>query len=54
MKPFKNIKHTLSLNMYLLYNILLAARICIVIFLAVAMSLGQTHGQAEDCSCWSA
>ena len=23
-------------------------------FLAVAMSLGQTHGQAEDCSCWSA
>jgi len=26
MKPFKNIKHTLSLNMYLLYNLLLAAR----------------------------
>ena len=30
----------LSLNMYLLYNLLLATRICIVIFLAVAMSLG--------------
>jgi 1,6-anhydro-N-acetylmuramate kinase len=44
----------LSLNMYLLYSLLLAARICIVIFLAVAMSLGQAHGQAEDCSCWSA
>ena len=49
MKPFKNIKHTLGLNMYLLCNLLLATRICIVIFLAVAMSLGQ----AEDYSCWS-
>ena len=37
-----------------LYDAMIEEKMNERIFIAVAMSLGQTHGQAEDCSCWSA